>query len=335
MLTQVVRLSVPSLIRILWVDDEPDRIRPLVRHLRDDGCHVDVAANGSAALDRLRVAEYDLILLDYKLKDETGFDVLAQLRQVASCPPVVLLSGFATLELAVDAVRRGAVEVRAKPILGPELLEVVRQWRRRALVTPDGIIAPPWTTSVVARLDAFRAALESDRTDLWPSSRQVLRDVGRELAAPDVSIPETIAGAAAFKCLARAPCLDGDRLIEAQGLVVGGVFDRRRLEPDVIRIEARFEGCGSEAGKLRLRNIAQELGLNSAISRQVRVQTKLKPTTWRLGARLRCGVRELACGSGSIKAAGLTAGWTCPEDFSRDVRRAIGMTPEQFRALLN
>jgi CheY-like chemotaxis protein len=328
------RLESPATF-VLWIEDDVASIRSLVRDLTAGGCHVDVVSDGAAALECLAAASYDLILLDYKLSRETGFDVLERLRRVPGCPPVVLLSAYATLDLGVEAIRRGAVDVKGKPILGPELLPVVRAWRRPMLVTPTGIVATPWTTRTVKWLDQVQASFAGDVPARQWTGEEILRELGLALVHPDILIPEVVAGIAGFKSIALSTCLDADLIGQGRGMLVDAVFDRDLLDPVVAEVVARFEAGGRGAQRLREQDVAPEFNMSpSELGRRVRNQTKLEWVGWRFGTRLRPALRDIGAGFEPIKAVALNAGYAWPEDFSRDFRKAMGMSAEQFRTLV-
>lgn len=100
---------------ILIVDDEVAVLRFFERALQRDGHHVITAASGAAALEVVATAELDLALLDLRLKDMSGLDVLAQLRQQSSATPVIIITAHGSLETAVQALRQGAHDYLLKP----------------------------------------------------------------------------------------------------------------------------------------------------------------------------------------------------------------------------
>ncbi len=109
---------------ILIVDDERTLRFSLGEWARDAGFFPLEAASESEALDRIRDHEVDVVVLDLKLADEDGMQVLRRLREVDPMLPVVMLTGHGTVEHAVRATRLGAYDFVLKP---PDLehLEVV------------------------------------------------------------------------------------------------------------------------------------------------------------------------------------------------------------------
>ena len=114
---------------ILVVDDENTVRRSIGGYLEDEGYHVIQAAAPGAAIRSLETAEVDLALLDVYLGNDSGLDLLEKIRERWAELPVVVMSGHATIPLAVEATRRGAFDFLEKPVT-PEKLTITL---RRAL----------------------------------------------------------------------------------------------------------------------------------------------------------------------------------------------------------
>jgi DNA-binding NtrC family response regulator len=124
---------------ILVVDDEPDIRQLLQEILEDEGYQVAVAENASAA--RKHRAEHmpDLILLDIWMPDEDGITLLKEwLRDDQLCP-VIMMSGHATVETAVEATRLGAYDFLEKPLSMAKLLVTVDRALENARLKRENI----------------------------------------------------------------------------------------------------------------------------------------------------------------------------------------------------
>lgn len=121
-------------VRILVVDDEVGIREGCRRVLVPQGFEVDVAENGPAGLRKLRESRYDVLLLDIMMPGMSGMEVLRQARQIDPDLICIIITGYATVELAVQAIREGAHDFIAKPFSADLLLQVVgRELERRAL----------------------------------------------------------------------------------------------------------------------------------------------------------------------------------------------------------
>ena len=100
---------------ILVVDDEPvvqDTVKWL---LHTQGYEVTTAGNGEEALTRIAQEEFDLLLSDIKMPGLNGLDVLERSRVLKPRLAVILMTGYATLDTAIEALRRGASDYLRKP----------------------------------------------------------------------------------------------------------------------------------------------------------------------------------------------------------------------------
>ena len=110
---------------ILVVDDESNLRQVIGGVLRRAGHDVVEAGGVVAARAALRSGVFDLVVTDQKMPDGEGLDLLADCREADLSLPVVLLTAFATVELAVEAMRRGAFDVIPKPFLPEQVRAVV------------------------------------------------------------------------------------------------------------------------------------------------------------------------------------------------------------------
>jgi len=121
-------------VRVLVIDDELGIREGCRRALTPQGFQVDVAENGPLGLRKLREAEFDVLLLDAMLPGMSGLEVLEQARQIAPDLVILIITGYATVELAVRAIREGAHDFIAKPFTTELLLQVInRELERQQL----------------------------------------------------------------------------------------------------------------------------------------------------------------------------------------------------------
>ena len=112
---------------ILVVDDERNILTSVSRALGLEGYKVEVAGSAEVALDKLAQQTFDAILLDVQLPGIDGLAMLDELRGLEITTPVIMMSGHATVEVAMEATRRGADDFIEKPIGSDRLLLSVRR----------------------------------------------------------------------------------------------------------------------------------------------------------------------------------------------------------------
>ncbi|MDF1514386.1 MAG: response regulator transcription factor [Anaerolineae bacterium] len=115
-------------IRILIVDDETAERITLGEVLRLEGYHITLAASGEDALAVVRQdTPFDLAILDLRLPGIDGLQVLDGIHQVSPDTVVILITGYGTLETAIQALRKGAYDFLLKPCPVEEVLSAVRR----------------------------------------------------------------------------------------------------------------------------------------------------------------------------------------------------------------
>ena len=126
---------------ILVVDDEQDIRDSLKGILKDEGFAVELATNGSEALDRVETAMPDLILLDIWMEGtEQGLDVLAGLKKKYPVLPVIMISGHGTIETAVTATKLGAYDYIEKPLSYDKILLVIENCLNYHLLAEENLL---------------------------------------------------------------------------------------------------------------------------------------------------------------------------------------------------
>lgn len=108
--------------RILVVDDEVDIRESLQALLELEGYTVDLAVNGGNCLAKLEKSTYDLVLLDLMMPDRSGMDVLREVRQRDHETPIIMLTAYGSVEVAVNAIKAGANDYFSKPWNNDKLL---------------------------------------------------------------------------------------------------------------------------------------------------------------------------------------------------------------------
>jgi DNA-binding NtrC family response regulator len=113
--------------RVLVVDDEPIALRNLERVLEKEGYDVSTAPSGQGALRQLRLKAFDVVLTDLKMEKVDGMQVLTRSKEVDPDVEVILVTGYAAIDTAIEAMKRGAYHYLAKPFKLDEVRKVVRE----------------------------------------------------------------------------------------------------------------------------------------------------------------------------------------------------------------
>ena len=113
--------------RILVVDDDEGIRNSLATILKDEGYTVDVAKNGSEAIEKSRVAFYNVALIDIRLPDMEGTEILTRMRDTVPKIRKIILTGYPSLQNAIEAVNRKADAYILKPVEVEKLLDTVRE----------------------------------------------------------------------------------------------------------------------------------------------------------------------------------------------------------------
>ena len=118
--------------RLLIVDDEPNIGLSLRLILEREGYAVTVCESAAAFHAEYRAGRTDLFLLDVRLPDASGLDLLAAIRRAGDLTPVVMISGHGTIRDAIEATREGAFDFLEKPLARERVLLVVKNALDRA-----------------------------------------------------------------------------------------------------------------------------------------------------------------------------------------------------------
>ncbi len=165
-------------LRVLVIDDERNIRTTVALCLEGLGCAVTAVASAEAARAAVAAGRYDLAFLDLRLGEANGLDLLPEL--VARLPDldVVVITAYATIDTAVEAMRRGARDYLPKPFTPPQIRHVVEQVaERKRLVRQVAEL----------RSELASAAPEIELESVAPAMRAVL-DVLPRIAAADATV---------------------------------------------------------------------------------------------------------------------------------------------------
>jgi DNA-binding NtrC family response regulator len=179
-------------IRVLLVDDDAAFRRVMGAELARRGYTVETRASGQEALDPAASAEVDVILLDLRLPDMDGLEVLEELRRRSVAAGIVVLTGHGTIDTAVRAIRVGAHDYLEKPCPIAKLEMAIQKTHEhvrlltRQRVLEDGYAVPDRGVEFVGASAANRKLLDAvERIARTDSTTLILGEtgVGKELVA--------------------------------------------------------------------------------------------------------------------------------------------------------
>ena len=114
-------------IRTLVVDDDQDSCELIEKMLKKDGYRVTTLTDGRKVEEELRRSDVHLAIIDLKMPDISGLDVAEVIKRHDTDCAVIMMTGYATLDSAVSALRGGVVDYLRKPVREDELLGAVRR----------------------------------------------------------------------------------------------------------------------------------------------------------------------------------------------------------------
>ena len=167
-------------MRILVVEDEKRIADFLSRGLESAGYAVDVAGEGTAAIDMVHATEYDLIILDLGLPDVDGLTVLQKIRNRKTSPPVLILSARDQVDDRVKGLEGGADDYLVKPFAFVELLARVRVLLRRGQPTPERLQVGDLTLDCIRR----KVTRSGENVELAPKEFSILEYLMRNRGRP-------------------------------------------------------------------------------------------------------------------------------------------------------
>jgi DNA-binding NtrC family response regulator len=229
--------------RILVVEDEDIARRNLEHILKKEGYTVIAANSGAKALELLRHQDFDLVLTDLKMEKVDGMQVLAKSRELHPYTEVIMITGYATVDSAVAAMKEGAYHYIAKPYKIDEIRQNVRQAliKRRLqlenLELKESLKKALPVPFIVGKSKAIIQVLKTIQ-QISSSDTNVLilgeSGTGKELAAKAIHhlSPRSEKRFVAFNCGSFSDELMGNELFgHEKGAFTGAVQEKKGLAP--------------------------------------------------------------------------------------------------------
>lgn len=171
------------------VDDEKTLRHFLRLHLQEQDYHVTEAADGETAIKLIDHNRFDVALIDLHLTDMNGLDIMRHVRQTSPKTSVIILTGYATLDSAIEALRQGAHDYVTKPFDTLELLASVADSIARQTVNPASDTGDNTQVLEIRELTLNQTSRQvtraGDLINLTPTEFDILATL---MAQPDTAI---------------------------------------------------------------------------------------------------------------------------------------------------
>ena len=120
--------------KILIIDDETNILRSLEMILKNEGFAVSKASNLKQGRDLLKKEDFPFIILDVMLPDGDGINFIPEVREITTSAILIMVSGHANVQMAVDATRKGADDFLEKPLSKDKLLLTLKNFEKRLIL---------------------------------------------------------------------------------------------------------------------------------------------------------------------------------------------------------
>ncbi|MBI2401714.1 MAG: sigma-54-dependent Fis family transcriptional regulator [Gemmatimonadetes bacterium] len=178
--------------KILIVDDELSVRKSLEEWFREDGFQVETAEDGEAALKKMLAGPYDIIIIDLKMPGMDGMTLQKRVREVDRDATIIILTAYASVETAVEALKQGAFDYLTKPVDPDDLSHVVQNALRQKELAEENLrlkekvseLSLP--TPIIGQSPKMQHVLDLLRTVAETDSTVVIRGesgTGKELIA--------------------------------------------------------------------------------------------------------------------------------------------------------
>ena len=165
-------------VQILIVDDEPLIRKSLYEILRIEGYRVQMAETGEEALGILKKERIDIVVTDFQLPKMNGIALLEEIKRWSLKTEVILITGYATLESAVDAMKQGAFHYFAKPLRLDEVRKVVAEAMGKIRLRREN-------RALREQVESFQGKVRIITQD---GEMQRLLDMSRQIAPTDCNV---------------------------------------------------------------------------------------------------------------------------------------------------
>lgn len=166
--------------KILLIEDDLDVSHNICERLKAEGHTIEIVHDGQEGADRLRVYDYDLVILDWNLPGRNGPDICREFKQRGGTTPVIMLTGRTELEQRIQGLDAGAEDYMTKPFSVRELAARIRALLRRPPIEADNCLSEQ---GVVVNTTKHTVTLNEKPLHLQPKEFQILELLLRSKSA--------------------------------------------------------------------------------------------------------------------------------------------------------
>ncbi len=113
--------------RILIIDDDRDMCNLLERYLQRKGFETESVYTGTCGISLFREKKFDMVLCDFRLGDMEGREVLVDMKKFNAAVPVIIITGYSDIKIAIEVIKAGAFDYITKPLIPDEVLTVIHK----------------------------------------------------------------------------------------------------------------------------------------------------------------------------------------------------------------
>ncbi|MDX9787706.1 MAG: response regulator [Desulfobacterales bacterium] len=125
---------------VLLVDDEPDFLYPLVKRLVKRQLNVETAGSGREAIQLIAEKPFDVVVVDVKMPGMSGLEVLRTIKAAKALTEVIILSGHASMDAAIEGMEQGAFDYLMKPVDFDELFFKLQDAYKKKMIQEQKIL---------------------------------------------------------------------------------------------------------------------------------------------------------------------------------------------------
>ncbi len=148
--------SKEDVFRILIVDDNKELREILAEYLKEAGESVEGANNGREALEQFEKNPYDLIITDLNMPELTGIDLIKEVAKKETGAEFIIITGYASLDTAIEAIKVGAFDYIVKPFRMEELRVIVKNAKDKIMLKKMNALLFKKLTSFYRELEKYK-----------------------------------------------------------------------------------------------------------------------------------------------------------------------------------